>query len=452
MASSGDVQASKKPNAKSQFREMDAEQKAEHQRIRAKEISQNELERAIFKVITDNPIVLDQVKELLEGIGHPVVLGKAAKKRGADEFAAPSSVTDTVCVPTAADSNGGDAAAGDQGQGGCRVRASGAGIDDPNPANWLPHRYTRWENCSVPITVELLSHCEPVALSSLALKAITSKGKLDEKQKKLSDHFEFVTGQGRELNLVGSLRHIPTLKKSLKHSSDAEGRRGRDLRVPGDWGAHKDGCFEMEMVGEDLIIKDKTTKAEHVVPPELRLKYADGTLIPIEALEIDINYCKTKANIVSHHCVKNVPIASLGSFGRDVVAKQFIMNPAAAATPPTKKQRAIVDVASRIVGEPETAGHECGVAVASLLQVPMQSMESQWQPPAPSSVAPSALDGSPDGQSLYQAEDASSVGDGRCLIYLDTHISESRYVLAHVFVLSVKVDIYSTFEAMGLNG
>eukprot|EP00959_Pyramimonas_sp_CCMP1952_P200579 4195406-Pyramimonas_sp.AAC.1 len=78
--------------------------------------------------------------------------------------------------------------------------------------------------------VELLSHCEPVALSSLALKAITSKGKLDEKQKKLSDHFEFVTGQGRELNLVGSLRHIPTLKKFLKHSSDTEGRRGRDLR------------------------------------------------------------------------------------------------------------------------------------------------------------------------------------------------------------------------------
>eukprot|EP00959_Pyramimonas_sp_CCMP1952_P314418 6582136-Pyramimonas_sp.AAC.1 len=71
---------SKKPNAKSQFREMDAKQKAEHLRIRAKEIAQDELRRAIFKVTTDSPIVLDQVKEFLEGIGHPVVLGRPRRR------------------------------------------------------------------------------------------------------------------------------------------------------------------------------------------------------------------------------------------------------------------------------------------------------------------------------------------------------------------------------------
>lgn len=50
-----------------------------------------------------------------------------------------------------------------------KVRSS---IIDPDPTHWVPHKYTRLENCSIDFISELLTTLEPITFSKFALKAI----------------------------------------------------------------------------------------------------------------------------------------------------------------------------------------------------------------------------------------------------------------------------------------
>ena len=49
------------------------------------------------------------------------------------------------------------------------------GVKDPNPHKWLPHAYTRLDNCKSPVLEKLLTSLEEIAFSQYALKGLRGK-------------------------------------------------------------------------------------------------------------------------------------------------------------------------------------------------------------------------------------------------------------------------------------
>lgn len=174
-----------------------------------------------------------------------------------------------------------------------KVRPS-CGIVDGDPLNWVCHRYVSFTTSSVPFMVDVLAAVEPISMSKVALRAVSSKGKKDAKMKALAELLEFSTGVSRETRLVGKLRHIPTLKEWLRQQSHAEGRRARDLPIPPQWSATQDGVYRFVEDSESLWVLDRISGVQHEILADEMLKFRDGCVIPMEKLEIHWNYSAEK--------------------------------------------------------------------------------------------------------------------------------------------------------------
>jgi hypothetical protein len=157
---------------------------------------------------------------------------------------------------------------------------------------------------------------EEVSLSRAALGAITSKGLRDQKLCSLLDHFEFATGQPREMALTGDRRHVPTLVSWLRACVQGEGRRARDLKVPGMWGFPGDGCYELRKFPDGVGVVDRWSGQHHMIPCEFLLRDAHDEVIQLEALTIDFNFNAHKATVSSSLTMDSLRIADLGHFGR----------------------------------------------------------------------------------------------------------------------------------------
>ena len=187
-------------------------------------------------------------------------------------------------------------------------------IIDANPDNWIPHTYTRIDNCSVVFLKSLLNKIEEISLSTCALNTVVGKGSKDAKVNTLSDLIEFTTNWGRTEPITGDFRHIPTFAKFFGLCDKALGRRARDRRLPAKWSAFT-GVYSLLEDNGGLRVRDNVSRIEQKVPKHERQVFSNGEVIPIEQLTIKKNFNANHAAIASIDSIsKYIAIVSLGKF------------------------------------------------------------------------------------------------------------------------------------------
>ncbi|CAE7275488.1 unnamed protein product [Symbiodinium necroappetens] len=185
-------------------------------------------------------------------------------------------------------------------------------VQDPDPKNWIPHAYTRLDNTRAPILEDILASIHEISFSPFMLKALRPKGsKAADYQIKLQELLEFSTGFDVAKPLVGDLRHIPTLKKTLIDMSQQTGRRGNALKLPPDW-TGKDGIYELSSDEDGVVsVRHRYAKITVKVPTTMHFTDDSGDLIDVEDLVVDKNYSQDKAVITWSGSPESVLIASL---------------------------------------------------------------------------------------------------------------------------------------------
>lgn len=322
------------PNSKGKvsFRKLDAAGQIAHLKNRTKGIRLQTLRRSIEKCMAQHPECMEEIKDHLEGLGYNLATGESDQSpapkvkvedagiKGPASSASPRAGADEDVATAACGETGGTGS----GEGDSRLRSS---VQDSNPKNWVPHRYTRFDNASVPFLASVLAQVEPISLSELALAPITSRGKKEEKLKQLCDCLEFCAGVSRETPLVGDKRHIPSLVSWLRVQSAAEGRRARELQIPAQWGGGEqdDGVYLLRYghskTGESkdndrIVVEDRMTKIAHDVPQEERLTDSSGAQVHLRDLSLDFNWSAEKARITSPLSPDSILVLPLGHWGR----------------------------------------------------------------------------------------------------------------------------------------
>jgi hypothetical protein len=180
------------------------------------------------------------------------------------------------------------------------------------PENWLPHAYTRLDNCKSPILADIAASIEPIAFSKYMLKALhQKKSTAADFSQKLCQILEYSSGFDCSRPLVGDLRHSPSLLKLMQNMSVQRGRRGSTLRLPPTWGQGQDGVYELEADDRgDIFVIVKASSLKVRIPTDMLLQNEHGKPIPIASLGLDSNWSEQKATIVGEGCSDTILVAS----------------------------------------------------------------------------------------------------------------------------------------------
>ena len=389
-------------SGKVRFRHLDAQGKADRLQLRAREIKLKTQKAAIVAIMDAHPDAVPQITEYLQSLGYSspstLVQNASAVNRGSSDDLGDEPAAGVKQEGGAEEPGEGSSAAGDaegMGEHGrlSRVRPS-CGIVDECAENWVCHKYVNFTTSSVVFMVDVLSAIEPISMSKVALRPASCRGKKETKMQNLAELLEFSTGVSRETRLVGKLRHIPTLKDWLRQQSVAEGRRARDLAIPAQWSAHRDGVYRFVQQADTVWIEDKVSLVKHVIPAEDVLKYRDGSPIPLDHLQINLNYSAEKAVVASTRSTDTLQIITLGDFGRKGtrLAKMQLnlaVDDGETMEPGFKKAKAEVPEAAEQQQEQAKVG-EAGCEQRA--QEDVGQSEAAWAPPVPVLLAGGAAD------------------------------------------------------------
>jgi len=185
-------------------------------------------------------------------------------------------------------------------------------VQDENPANWIPHAYTRLDNARAPLLEALCSAVEDISLSPYMLKALKPKGTTATAYcQKLCEVIEYASCFDASQPLTGNMRHIPTLKDTLKAMSQQHGNRAKSLRLPADWGS-KDGVYKLEE-GEDgqLRVRHVFRDLAIAVPQGDLFLTGDGKNVKMDELEVQNNFSEKKAIITWAGSPETILLAGL---------------------------------------------------------------------------------------------------------------------------------------------
>lgn len=225
MASAGTPKA----KGKVHFRQLDSAAQIAHLRNHTKNIKLAAVRRSIEKCMNQHPECLEEIKDHLEGLGYvltgaeadhspaPKVKTEEAESKSAASASGPRAAPDEDAVDTSRGETGGTGS----GEGDSRLRSS---VQDASPKKWIPHRYTRFDNSSVPFLASVLSQVEPISLSELALNPITARGNKEEKLKCLCDCLEFCTGVSRDCG-TATAKATARRRTTTRSLSRTAGRR-----------------------------------------------------------------------------------------------------------------------------------------------------------------------------------------------------------------------------------
>lgn len=183
-------------------------------------------------------------------------------------------------------------------------------VEDPDPKNWIAHKYTRFDNTSTEVLGSLLAHIEPITFGKFAMRAIRS-----QRQKTFLELLEFATRLPRSTHLTGDLRHLPTLREKLEEAATAQQHRSREVVLPPDWS--RQGVFQIRIVGtddNDIVVLHMYSGAARPWPLPLRLRDQEGALIGIDNLVLEQNHFEESALVKSPLCMDTFRVANLGSF------------------------------------------------------------------------------------------------------------------------------------------
>ena len=325
------------------FKQLDAESQVERLHQRGRELQCKKMRQEMIQALYDNDHILFDVHKYMQ------TLGVDFRSSGKPGRAAQGEGQPVASLPELIDQEEPRASP-------MKMRSPG-GIIDPNPNNWVPHKYTKIANSSVAFVKGLLSQIEEISMSTVALQCLITKGAKDAKVSSLAELLEFATCFSREEPLVGCMRHIPTLVDYFKKCNHVTGRRARDLRLPASW-SKECGVYSLKPGdGDEVIVKDNVTHIQHPIPEAERPKYLTGELVPIDELDIGFNFNSAKAVVCSPACMTKVHIISLGKFFTGLMpmlASRTCAVPQISQPPLAKKRKALAD---GVIGE--GAGDDC---------------------------------------------------------------------------------------------
>lgn len=99
------------------------------------------------------------------------------------------------------------------------------------------HRnYTNFGTTSVKILKQIMTAIEPISLSNGNLKCLIPQGRRECDKKQCLEILEFCTGMDSDFNFPKDHRNLNNMCAMVKAQSERNGRRGRDLQLPVDWG------------------------------------------------------------------------------------------------------------------------------------------------------------------------------------------------------------------------
>jgi len=370
--------AARSKKAAKPFKQLDAEGQMERLHQRGRELQCKKMRQEIIKALYDNEHILFDVHKYMKTLGVDFLSsGKPRRAANAEDQPAAESLGDPIDQELRASP--------------LKIRSPG-GIFDPNPNNWVPHKYTKIANASVAFVKGLLSQIEEISMSSVALQCLVTKGAKDAKVSSLSELLEFATCFSREEPLVGCMRHIPTLVDYFQKCNLATGRRARDLRLPARW-SKECGVYSLQTGdGDEVVVKDNATNIQHPIPEAERPRYMSGELVPIDELDISFNYNSAKAEVCTNACLTKVHTITLGKFFTGLMPALASRSyaPQTSQPPLAKKRKALADA---VVGESEGAADICAVMDAasgnsSSLPMLTDRTEVGCSPPLPSWAQP----------------------------------------------------------------
>jgi len=151
----------------------------------------------------------------------------------------------------------------------------------------------------------LLEACEPVSLSTFALKANLSKNQRKLPRNLYYELFEFVFDQDRDTQWSHAMTSGGLLAE-LKEANIRNGRRAEGLRMPVNWGAN--GLYTVDVVDGSLVLSNRFSgQSVQVQHSELSLP------TPISPADFCImnNYSSRCAALVRHGRMFNLPCCTM---------------------------------------------------------------------------------------------------------------------------------------------
>ena len=287
---------------KKHFRSMAVSDQITQLNLRADALLQKHHLRCIQDILKEKPDLILGVVKHLESKGIQLPCLESFRKRKA-----PSSDSLPADGTAEQPNEKGEEASGTP----SKIRKTFA-VQDENPANWVPHGYTRLDNARAPLLEALCSSVEDISLSPYMLKALKPKGTTATAYcQKLCEVIEYATCFDASQPLTGNMRHIPTLKDTLKAMSQQHGSRAKSLRLPADWGS-KDGVYKLEE-GEDgqLKVRHVFRDLAIAVPQGDLFLTQDGKNVKTDELEVQKNFSEKKAIITWAGSPETILLAGL---------------------------------------------------------------------------------------------------------------------------------------------
>lgn len=274
------------PKKPTPFKQLNEHEQAARLHTRGRDLKRKVQRGQIVQLMHDKEEVITDIVHFLQSVGVRLLEPSPKKRKGAEDGAD-------------------DEADGLE----SRLRTA---IADSNPANWVPHRYIRLGNCSVALLKKLLSQLEEISMSEWALRSITAKGTLQAKIDKCCERMELVTGQGKDFQLTGDMRYLPTLIGYLKACNQRRNLRGRDVRLPADWG--ESGAYKCKDVDDQIMVFELSTGNSIVIPADRLPKGPHGRQVIAGMLVLHANYSEKLAYITIGASQGSLHISSLGQF------------------------------------------------------------------------------------------------------------------------------------------
>ena len=175
-------------------------------------------------------------------------------------------------------------------------------IKDPKSENWIPHCYTKLENCKAAFLESMLAEVAPIAFSQWHLKGLKQQCKKNKEdyQTSLTQILEYVTGMDPSAPLVGDRRHIPHLQKVCQEAASRLGHRASQCYLPLQWPTR--GVYRLMIDDEEELVQvclSQHPTRQVDLTPGLKKQLGTGDFMEIKSrVEIACNWSDARACLI----------------------------------------------------------------------------------------------------------------------------------------------------------
>eukprot|EP00971_Amphidinium_carterae_P052793 1039765-Amphidinium_carterae.2 len=216
------------------YREMSQEQRIAYHSKQTESIRFKARCKVLNHVITEHPETLNICMEHLRTLGYDIPFEAPKRAKSAELKQEKDEEQDDGQKPAKDEGVEEEPASGSK----TRLRPR-AGVEDPNPENWVPHCYTSVEAMKAAYLEKILTELFPHRFNAFQYATLKRalKGQPDAPtyHDSLLQLIQFLTGQDTVCSLVGDMRHRPTLMSALSSSVNSRDGWIKSIHFPLDW-------------------------------------------------------------------------------------------------------------------------------------------------------------------------------------------------------------------------